>query len=603
MIDLLIKLSVKKALSSLLSIEIEEKDILISPTKKEFIGDFTLVVFPFVKQAKLSPEALANKIGEFVLEDLKAENNEKVISGFNVIKGFLNFEVSTKYWIDFIDKFKTKYTYGYKPIRDEKPVVVEYSSPNTNKPLHLGHIRNNLLGWSVAEILKANGFAVRKVNLINDRGIHICKSMIAWQLFGDGETPELAGIKGDHLVGKYYVLFDKHYKKEVEEMVTGGIDKETAEKTAPILLKAQELLRKWEAKDKDTISLWEKMNGWVYKGFDETYYRMGVDFDKVYYESNTYLLGKDIVKDGLVKDVLYKREDGSVWCNLTNDGLDEKLLQRADGTSVYMTQDLGTAVLRHNDFESDKLLYVVGNEQNYHFNVLKIILQKLGYAWAENIFHLSYGMVELPEGKMKSREGTVVDADDLIEEMINTAQQQTMEHGKIDNFSSEEAEKLYYMLAMGALKYFILKVDPSKNMTFNPKDSIDFNGNTGPFIQYTHARIRSILRKAQEEKDINIDTLSLDSSLELNQKELEVVRLLYAFPNVVELAGQTFSPALIANYVYDLAKSFNAFYQDTSILREENDSIVRLRVALSSFVGNTIKSSMELLGIKVPERM
>lgn len=603
MIDLLIKLSVQKALSSIFSIEIDEKEVLITPTKKEFTGDFTLVVFPFVKQAKLSPEALANKIGEFVLEDLKAENNEKVISGFNVIKGFLNFEVSTKYWIDFIDKFKTKYTYGYKPIRDEKPVVVEYSSPNTNKPLHLGHIRNNLLGWSVAEILKANGFAVRKVNLINDRGIHICKSMIAWQLFGDGETPELAGIKGDHLVGKYYVLFDKHYKKEVEEMVTGGIDKETAEKTAPILLKAQELLRKWEAKDKDTISLWEKMNGWVYKGFDETYYRMGVDFDKVYYESNTYLLGKDIVKDGLVKDVLYKREDGSVWCNLTNDGLDEKLLQRADGTSVYMTQDLGTAVLRHNDFESDKLLYVVGNEQNYHFNVLKIILQKLGYAWAENIFHLSYGMVELPEGKMKSREGTVVDADDLIEEMINTAQQQTMEHGKIDNFSSEEAEKLYYMLAMGALKYFILKVDPSKNMTFNPKDSIDFNGNTGPFIQYTHARIRSILRKAQEEKDINIDTLSLDSSLELNQKELEVVRLLYAFPNVVELAGQTFSPALIANYVYDLAKSFNAFYQDTSILREENDSIVRLRVALSSFVGNTIKSSMELLGIKVPERM
>lgn len=603
MIDLLIKLSVKKALSSLLSIEIEEKDILISPTKKEFIGDFTLVVFPFVKQAKLSPEVLANKIGEFVLEDLKAENNEKVISGFNVIKGFLNFEVSTKYWIDFIDKFKTKYTYGYKPIRDEKPVVVEYSSPNTNKPLHLGHIRNNLLGWSVAEILKANGFAVRKVNLINDRGIHICKSMIAWQLFGDGETPELAGIKGDHLVGKYYVLFDKHYKKEVEEMVTGGIDKETAEKTAPILLKAQELLRKWEAKDKDTISLWEKMNGWVYKGFDETYYRMGVDFDKVYYESNTYLLGKDIVKDGLVKDVLYKREDGSVWCNLTNDGLDEKLLQRADGTSVYMTQDLGTAVLRHNDFESDKLLYVVGNEQNYHFNVLKIILQKLGYAWAENIFHLSYGMVELPEGKMKSREGTVVDADDLIEEMINTAQQQTMEHGKIDNFSSEEAEKLYYMLAMGALKYFILKVDPSKNMTFNPKDSIDFNGNTGPFIQYTHARIRSILRKAQEEKDINIDTLSLDSSLELNQKELEVVRLLYAFPNIVELSAQTFSPALIANYVYDLAKSFNAFYQDTTILKEENQDILRMRVALSAFVGNTIKSSMALLGIKVPERM
>lgn len=603
MIDLLIKLSVKKALSSLLSIEIEEKDILISPTKKEFIGDFTLVVFPFVKQAKLSPEILANKIGEFVSEDCKDENNEKVLKGFNVIKGFLNFEVSFEYWINFIDTFKNKFTYGYKSIRDEKPVVVEYSSPNTNKPLHLGHIRNNLLGWSVAEILKANGFAVRKVNLVNDRGIHICKSMIAWQLFGNGETPDSSGLKGDHLVGKYYVLFDKHYKKEIEEMLANGIEKETAEKTAPILIKAQELLRKWEAKDKETIDLWEKMNGWVYKGFDETYYRMGVDFDKVYHESNTYLLGKDIVKDGLEKDVLYKREDGSVWCNLTNDGLDEKLLQRADGTSVYMTQDLGTAVLRHEDFNSDKLLYVVGNEQNYHFNVLKLVLQKLGYKWAENIYHLSYGMVELPEGKMKSREGTVVDADDLIDEMINTAKQQTMEHGKIDNFTSEEAEKLYYMLAMGALKYFILKVDPSKNMTFNPKDSIDFNGNTGPFIQYTHARIRSILRKAQEEKNISLDTLRLDSSLEMNQKELDVVRILYSFPNIVELSAQTFSPALIANYVYDLAKSFNAFYQDTTILKEENQDILRMRVALSAFVGNTIKSSMALLGIKVPERM
>ncbi len=603
MIDLLIKLSVKKALSSLYSIEIEEKDILITPTKKEFIGDFTLVVFPFVKQAKLSPEVLAKQMGEFVLEDCIDGNNEKVLKGYNVIKGFLNFEVSFKYWINFVNTNKNKYTYGYKSIREEKPVVVEYSSPNTNKPLHLGHIRNNLLGWSVAEILKANGFAVKKVNLVNDRGIHICKSMVAWQLFGNGETPKLSGLKGDHLVGKYYVLFDKQYKKEIEEMLAKGIEKETAEKTAPILLKAQEMLRQWEAKDKDTIALWEKMNTWVYKGFDETYYRMGVDFDKVYYESNTYLLGKDIVKNGLEKDVLYKREDGSVWCDLTNDGLDEKLLQRADGTSVYMTQDLGTAILRHDDFNSDKLLYVVGNEQNYHFNVLKLVLQKLGYKWAENIYHLSYGMVELPEGKMKSREGTVVDADDLIDEMINTAKQQTMEHGKIDNFTSEEAEKLYYMLAMGALKYFILKVDPSKNMTFNPKDSIDFNGNTGPFIQYTHARIRSILRKAQEEKNISLDTLRLDSSLEMNQKELDVVRILYSFPNIVEQSAQTFSPALIANYVYDLAKSFNAFYQDTKILKEENQDILRMRVALCAFVGNTIKSSMELLGIKVPERM
>lgn len=603
MIDSLIKISVKNALSSLFFIEIEEKDILISPTKKEFSGDFTLVVFPFVKQAKLSPEALANKIGEFVLEDCKNEKGEKVLSTFNVIKGFLNFEVNHKYWIDFIDTYKTKHTYGYKPIRDDKPIVVEYSSPNTNKPLHLGHIRNNLLGWSVAEILKANGFAVKKVNLINDRGIHICKSMLAWQLFGDGETPETSGIKGDHLVGKYYVLFDKHYKKEIGDLVSKGVDKETAEKTAPILLKAQELLRKWEAKDKDTMELWEKMNSWVYEGFDYTYYRMGVDFDKVYYESETYLLGKDIVREGLEKGILYQREDGSVWCDLTRDGLDEKLLQRADGTSVYMTQDLGTALLRHNDFNSDKLLYVVGNEQNYHFNVLKLILQKLGYSWAENIFHLSYGMVELPEGKMKSREGTVVDADDLIVEMIETAKEQTQKHGKIDDFTPEEAEKLHYMLGMGALKYFILKIDPSKNMTFNPKESIDFNGNTGPFIQYTHARICSILRKAKEEENINLDTLHLDTSLELNQKELEVVRLLYTFPNVLEDSAKSFSPALLANYVYDLAKSFNAFYQDTPILREENKDLVSMRVAISSFVGIVIKSSMHLMGIRVPERM
>ena len=597
MIDLLLQESIKRALSSLYEIDVELKDITLTATKKEFEGDFTLVVFPFVKQAKMSPEKIAKEIGDFVVEDCED------IVGFNVIKGFLNFVVSNDYWIRFIDKNKTKYTYGYKPIREEKPTVVEYSSPNTNKPLHLGHIRNNLLGWSVAEILKANGYAVRKVNLVNDRGIHICKSMVAWQMFGNGETPESSGLKGDHLVGKYYVLFDKEYKKEIEKMVVEGIDRELAEKTAPILVSAQQMLVKWEAKDNEVIDLWKRMNAWVYKGFDETYYKMGVDFDKVYYESQTYLLGKDLVMDGVKKGVLYQKEDKSIWCDLTSYGLDEKLLQRADGTSVYMTQDLGTAVLRHKDFDSDSLIYVVGNEQNYHFNVLKLVLKKLGFEWAENLYHLSYGMVELPEGKMKSREGTVVDADDLIDQMIQTAKEQTLEHGKTEGFDAQEAEKLYRMLALGALKYFILKVDPSKNMLFNPKDSIDFNGNTGPFIQYTHARIRSILRKAQEENGINLDTLSLDLSSKLHSKELDILRILHQFPTIVEQAGQTFSPALIANFVYDLAKSFNAFYQEIKILKEQDEALMKMRISLASIVANTIKSSMELLGINVPERM
>ena len=597
MIDLLLQESIKKALVSLYNIDVELKDITLYTTKKEFEGDFTLVVFPFVKQARKSPEQTAKEIGDYVVGDCED------IIGYNVIKGFLNFVVSNDYWLRFINHFKTKYTFGYKPIRDEKPIVVEYSSPNTNKPLHLGHIRNNLLGWSVAEILKANGYAVRKVNLVNDRGIHICKSMIAWQKFGQGETPETSGLKGDHLVGKYYVLFDKEYKKEIAEMVSSGVDKEIAEKTANILIEAQEMLRKWEAKDKEVIDLWKRMNAWVYKGFDETYYKMGVDFDKVYYESETYLLGKDLVREGVEKGVLYKKEDNSIWCDLRSEGLDEKLLQRADGTSVYMTQDLGTATLRHNDFNSDNLLYVVGNEQNYHFDVLKLVLKKIGFDWAENLRHLSYGMVELPEGKMKSREGTVVDADDLIKEMINTAKEQTMEHGKTEGFTEAEADKLYWMLAMGALKYFILKVDPTKNMLFNPKDSIDFSGNTGPFIQYTHARIRSIIRKAQEQKNINLDTLTIDFSSKLNSKELEIIRILYQYPTIVDQAGKTFSPALIANYVYDLAKSFNAFYQDVQILREEDQDLMRMRIGIASFVGNTIKSAMELLGITVPERM
>lgn len=597
MIDLLLQESVRKALNSLYSICVEAKDIVLSATKKEFTGDFTLVVFAYVKQAKKSPEQIANEIGEFVVNDCKD------IERFNVIKGFLNFEVSQNYWLSFVDINKTKLTFGYKSIRDEKPIVVEYSSPNTNKPLHLGHIRNNLLGWSVAEILKANGYAVKKVNLVNDRGIHICKSMLAWQRFGNGETPESSNMKGDHLVGKYYVLFDKEYKRQIEEMVAQGVDKDIAEKTAPFLIEAQEMLRKWEAKDEEVINLWKTMNSWVYKGFDETYYKLGVDFDKVYHESDTYLLGKELVKEGLEKGILFKKEDNSIWCDLTSDGLDEKLLQRADGTSVYMTQDLGTAMLRHKDFNSDKLIYVVGNEQNYHFNVLKLVLKKLGFDWADNLFHLSYGMVELPEGKMKSREGTVVDADDLIEEMIETAKQQTLEHGKIDSFSEEEANSLYRMLALGALKYFILKVDPTKNMLFNPKDSIDFNGNTAPFIQYTYARICSIIRKAKEEKCIIVEHLRIDDSLEFNPKELEIIKNLYAFPSIVEQAGQTYSPALIANYVYELAKSFNAFYQDTPILKEENKSIIEMRVSLANFVGNTIKIAMNLLGIKVPERM
>lgn len=597
MIDLLLQESVRKALNSLYSISVDKKDIVLSATKKEFTGDFTLVVFAYVKQAKKSPEQIANEIGEFVVNDCQD------IERFNVIKGFLNFEVSQNYWLSFVDINKTKLTFGYKSIRDDKPIVVEYSSPNTNKPLHLGHIRNNLLGWSVAEILKANGYAVKKVNLVNDRGIHICKSMLAWQRFGNGETPESSNMKGDHLVGKYYVLFDKEYKRQIEEMVAQGVDKEIAEKTAPFLIEAQEMLRKWEAKDEEVINLWKTMNSWVYKGFDETYYKLGVDFDKVYHESDTYLLGKELVREGLEKGILFKKEDNSIWCDLTSDGLDEKLLQRADGTSVYMTQDLGTAMLRHKDFNSDKLIYVVGNEQNYHFNVLKLVLKKLGFDWADNLFHLSYGMVELPEGKMKSREGTVVDADDLIEEMIETAKQQTLEHGKIDSFSEEEANSLYRMLALGALKYFILKVDPTKNMLFNPKDSIDFNGNTAPFIQYTYARICSIIRKAKEEKCIIVEHLRIDDSLEFNPKELEIIKNLYAFPSIVEQAGQTYSPALIANYVYELAKSFNAFYQDTPILKEENKSIIEMRVSLANFVGNTIKIAMNLLGIKVPERM
>lgn len=596
MIDSIIRNLVSEAFDKELGVKIEVEKIALSATKKEFEGDFTLVVFPFMQMCGLkNPVELANKLGAYVV------SQTQWIESFNVIKGFLNFVVADSYWQNFLLKNYKSETYGYSPIREDKPVVVEYSSPNTNKPLHLGHIRNNLLGWSVAEILKANGYAVKKVNLVNDRGIHICKSMLAWKKFSDGETPQSSGMKGDHLVGKYYVAFDKAYKEEIANLVSKGMDKEEAEKNAPILLEAQAMLKRWEEKDAEVVELWKQMNAWVYAGFDETYNKLGIDFDKVYYESETYLLGKDLVNKGLEKGVFYRREDGSVWIDLTKDGLDEKLLLRKDGTSVYMTQDLGTACLRHDDFGSERLVYVVGNEQNYHFAVLKLVLEKLGMEWAKDLYHLSYGMVELPNGKMKSREGTVVDADDLIAQMIETARLQTEEHGKTEGFSSEQASELYSQLALGALKYFILKVDPKKNMLFNPEESIDFNGNTGPFIQYTHARIRSIIRKSE-----NFDSMKMPSSdekVEFNSKEKEVLNCLFSFPSVVRQAGETYSPSLIANFAFDLAKNFNAFYQDTPILRENDETKRNMRLRLSYFTGATIKTAMHLLGIDVPERM
>ena len=596
MIDSIIRNLVSEAFDKEFGVEIAVEKIALSATKKEFEGDFTLVVFPFMQMCGLkNPVELASKLGAYVV------SQTQWIESFNVIKGFLNFVVADSYWQNFLLKNYKSETFGYSPIREDKPVVVEYSSPNTNKPLHLGHIRNNLLGWSVAEILKANGYAVKKVNLVNDRGIHICKSMLAWKKFSNGETPQSSGMKGDHLVGKYYVAFDKAYKEEIANLVSNGMEKEEAEKNAPILLEAQAMLKRWEEKDVEVVDLWKQMNAWVYAGFDETYNKLGIDFDKVYYESETYLLGKDLVNKGLEQGVFYRREDGSVWIDLTKDGLDEKLLLRKDGTSVYMTQDLGTACLRHDDFGSERLVYVVGNEQNYHFAVLKLVLEKLGMEWAKDLYHLSYGMVELPNGKMKSREGTVVDADDLIAQMIETAKAQTEEHGKTEGFTSEQASELYSQLALGALKYFILKVDPKKNMLFNPEESIDFNGNTGPFIQYTHARIRSIIRKSE-----NFDIMKMPSSdekVEFNSKEKEVLNCLFSFPSVVRQAGETYSPSLIANFAFDLAKNFNAFYQDTPILRENDEAKRNMRLRLSYFTGATIKTAMHLLGIDVPERM
>ena len=569
---------------------------MLQKTKKEFEGDYTIVVFPFVKQARKSPEAVASELGAAVKASLPQ------VADFNVIKGFLNFSICDDYWKSFTDSIANDSTIGLKKVdTNAAPVVIEYSSPNTNKPLHLGHIRNNLLGWSVAQLLTANGRNVKKVNLVNDRGIHICKSMLAWLRYGNGETPESSGMKGDHLVGKYYVEFDKHYKEEIRELVEKGVEEEQAKKEAPLMVEAQKMLKRWEEGDKEIRSLWEKMNGWVYAGFDETYKKMGVGFDKIYYESNTYLLGKELVQKGLDMGVLFRKEDGSVWCDLTDAGLDQKLLLRKDGTSVYMTQDLGTALLRHNDFGADQLIYVVGNEQDYHFQVLKIILGRLGFDWADKVYHLSYGMVELPNGKMKSREGTVVDADDLIEEMEKTAEEMCRERGKNDEMSADEQKELYHILALGALKYFILKVDPTKTMLFNPAESIDFNGNTGPFIQYTYARIRSIVRKAVGEK--GLDLTANCGNVAINEKEREVIKMLHDMPAVVEQAAASYSPAMIANFTFDLAKAFNSFYQDTPILRETDSNRMLFLVQLCAAVSNSIKNMMWILGIEVPERM
>lgn len=591
MIEQILQDSISTSLNSLYNINIEPSAIVLQATKKEFQGDFTLVVFPFVKQAKKSPEQVASELGESL------KNSVETISDYNVVKGFLNISIADDYWIRFVSQNYHNNAFGIKQAQpNDSPIVVEYSSPNTNKPLHLGHIRNNLLGWSISQLLASNGANVKKVNLVNDRGIHICKSMLAWLRYGNGETPESSGMKGDHLVGKYYVVFDKYYKEEIKQLMSEGMSEDDAKRQAPLMIEAQEMLKKWEEGDSEVRALWEKMNNWVYAGFDQTYQKMGVGFDKIYYESNTYLLGKELVQKGLDTNVLFKKEDGSVWCDLTGEGLDEKLLLRKDGTSVYMTQDLGTALLRHNDFNANQLIYVVGNEQDYHFKVLKLILSKLGFDWSDKVYHLSYGMVELPNGKMKSREGTVVDADDLMEEMEKTAQMMCEEHGKNTDMSPEEKSELYHMLALGALKYFILKVDPTKNMLFNPEESIDFNGNTGPFIQYTHARIRSIIKKGEE-------CTSAQMPAQLNEKEREVVKVLHNLPGLIESAAQNYSPAMVANYAYDLAKTFNSFYQDTPILKEADCNIRYFRLQLCQMVAHAIKNSMNVLGIKVPERM
>ncbi len=596
--------SVVGGLQSLYGQEVPAAQVQLQKTKKEFEGHLTLVVFPFLRLSKKGPEQTAQEIGQYLLA------NEPAVAAFNVIKGFLNLTVASSAWIELLNDIQADAHYGTTPAGENAPLVmIEYSSPNTNKPLHLGHVRNNLLGNALANILAANGNKVVKTNIVNDRGIHICKSMLAWLKYGNGETPESSGKKGDHLIGDYYVAFDKHYKAEVKELAAKyrkqGMNEEEAEAKAqtesPLMKEAREMLVKWEANDPEVRALWKQMNDWVYAGFDETYRKMGVTFDKIYYESDTYLEGKEKVMEGLEKGLFYRKEDGSVWADLTAEGLDHKLLLRSDGTSVYMTQDIGTAKLRFADFPIDKMIYVVGNEQNYHFQVLSILLDKLGFEWGKGLVHFSYGMVELPEGKMKSREGTVVDADDLMAEMIATAKETSGELGKLDGLTREEADDIARIVGLGALKYFILKVDARKNMTFNPKESIDFNGNTGPFIQYTYARIRSVLRKA-EEANILLPA-PLQAGIELNEKEEGLVQMLADFATVVKQAGTDYSPSVIANYIYDLVKEYNQFYHDFSILRENNEAVKRFRLALSANVAKVIRSGMGLLGIEVPERM
>ena len=596
--------SVINGLKALYGQEVPEKMVQLQKTKKEFEGHLTLVVFPFLKMSRKGPEQTAQEIGEY----LKA--NEPAVAAFNVIKGFLNLTIASATWIELLNEIQADEQYGLVQATETSPLVmIEYSSPNTNKPLHLGHVRNNLLGNALANIVAANGNKVVKTNIVNDRGIHICKSMLAWKKYGNGETPETSGKKGDHLVGDYYVSFDKHYKAEVKELMAqftaqGMNDEEAkakAEAESPLMQEAREMLVKWEAGDPEIRGLWEMMNNWVYAGFDETYKMMGVGFDKIYYESNTYLEGKEKVMEGLEKGFFFKKEDGSVWADLTAEGLDHKLLLRGDGTSVYMTQDIGTAKLRFADYPIDKMIYVVGNEQNYHFQVLSILLDKLGFEWGKSLVHFSYGMVELPEGKMKSREGTVVDADDLMEEMIATAKETSQELGKLDGLTQEEADDIARIVGLGALKYFILKVDARKNMTFNPKESIDFNGNTGPFIQYTYARIQSVLRKAAESGIVVPE--QIPTGIELSEKEEGLIQMVADFAAVVKQAGEDYSPSIIANYTYDLVKEYNQFYHDFSILREENEAVKVFRIALSANVAKVVRLGMGLLGIEVPARM
>ncbi|MDX8552721.1 arginine--tRNA ligase [Tenacibaculum sp. 1B UA] len=588
-IQSLIETKVKEGFLALYDVEIPSVEF--QATRKDFEGDITVVVFPLLRYKKGNPVQIGEDLGKYLVENI----NE--ITNYNVVKGFLNLVVDDSFYVNFFNEIAADATYGFVKEDETDARMVEYSSPNTNKPLHLGHVRNVLLGYSVAEILKAAGHKVYKTQIINDRGIHICKSMLAWEKYGNGETPKTTGLKGDKLVGNYYVKFDQEYKKEISELVAEGVSEDDAKKQAPLFLEAQEMLRKWEAGDKDVVALWEMMNGWVYKGFDVTYENIGVNFDKLYYESNTYLLGKDIIEEGLKNGVFFKKEDGSVWCDLTDEGLDEKLVLRSDGTSVYMTQDIGTAIQRSKDFpDVNGMVYTVGNEQDYHFKVLFLILQKLGYSWAKQLFHLSYGMVDLPSGKMKSREGTVVDADDLMDEMTNTAREISQELGKLEGYSNEEKEELYKIIGLGALKYFILKVDPKKRILFDPQASVDFQGNTGPFIQYTFARIQSILRKSDFD-------YSAPVSVELHEKEKELIKQLELYPEVIQQAASNYSPAVIANYTYDLVKEFNSLYQNVSILGEENQDKKVFRVQLSKKVADTIKSAFNLLGIQVPERM